>query len=445
MPSKVKKLDRAVAKLPSIPKDLVNQFLTDPMTEEAINAAGFAFKQALIEAPLNAELSHHLGYPPGAAKPEAATNHRNGGTSKTVLTGDGKLRIETPRDRDGSFEPVLLPKHARRFTAFDDSIVALYARGMTVREIQGYLAEAYGTEVSPDLISTVTDGVLAEVTAWQSRPLEPVYPVVFFDALRVKTREDNVVRNKAVYLALGVRRDGTREVLGLWIEITEGAKFWMKVFNDLKTRGGFATEFWVLPHFPCWACRRHAAWRTRARRSSIPARPYIVRFSIFRRLFCPSTGLVVHGCVSAALTASKSRRSPAAKLASKVPSAAWSSSLRFSLTRWQSIAFNCLAHLMATPSVGSSVSSRTTNRSSGSDNVALLAISTRASFLPVGACQFGAAELIEVAVSGSIRRRPPAQHWTMFWRPLKPSATNSRQSWAALRHPSAQRRCTMSM
>ena len=237
MPSKVKKLDRAVAKLPSIPKELVNQFLTDPMTEEAINAAGFAFKQALIEASLNAELSHHLGYPPGAAKPEAATNHRNGGTSKTVLTGDGKPRIETPRDRDGSFEPVLLPKHARRFTAFDDSIVALYARGMTVREIQGYLAEAYGTEVSPDLISTVTDGVLAEVTAWQSRPLEPVYPVVFFDALRVKTREDNVVRNKAVYLALGVRRDGTREVLGLWIETTEGAKFWMKGCNDLKTRG----------------------------------------------------------------------------------------------------------------------------------------------------------------------------------------------------------------
>ena len=129
-----------------------------------------------------------------------------------MLTGDGKLRIETPRDRDGSFEPLLLPKHARRFTAFDDSIVALYARGLTVREIQGYLAEAYGTEVGHDLISTVTDGVLAEVTAWQSRPLEPVYPVVFFDALRVKIREDNVVRNKAVYLALGVRRDGTREI-----------------------------------------------------------------------------------------------------------------------------------------------------------------------------------------------------------------------------------------
>ncbi len=237
MPSRAKKLERDVAKLPSIPKELVDQFLTGPMTEAAINAAGFAFKQALIEASLNAELTHHPGYPPGAERPEAANNQRNGFTTKTVLTGDSKLRIATPRDRDGSFEPVLLPKHARRFTAFDDSIIALYARGLTVREIQGYLAEAYGTEVGHDLISTVTDGVLAEVTAWQSRPLETVYPVVFFDALRVKIREDAVVRNKAVYLALGVRRDGSREVLGLWIETTEGAKFWMKVFNDLKTRG----------------------------------------------------------------------------------------------------------------------------------------------------------------------------------------------------------------
>jgi len=182
-------------------------------------------------------LSHHLGYAPGSEKPEQASNHRNGSTSKMVLTGDGKVRIETPRDREGSFEPLLLPKHARRFTAFDDNIVALYARGLTVREIQAYLAEIYGTEVSPQLISTVTDGVLAEVTTWQTRPLEAVYAVVFFDALRVKIREDNVVRNKAVYLALGVRRDGTREILGLWIETTEGAKFWMKVFNDLHTRG----------------------------------------------------------------------------------------------------------------------------------------------------------------------------------------------------------------
>jgi putative transposase len=237
MPSKAKKVDRDVAKLPSIPKELVDLFLTGPMTGEAINAAGIALKTALIEASLNAELSHHLGYAPGSDKPEPVTNHRNGRTSKSVLTGDGKVRIETPRDREGSFEPLLLPKNARRFTAFDDSIVALYARGLTVREIQAYLVEIYGTEVSPQLISTVTDGVLAEVTAWQSRPLEAVYAVVFFDALRVKIREDNVVRNKAVYLALGVRRDGTREILGLWIETTEGAKFWMKVFNDLRTRG----------------------------------------------------------------------------------------------------------------------------------------------------------------------------------------------------------------
>lgn len=142
-----------------------------------------------------------------------------------------------PRDRDGSFEPIRIPKHERRFTGFDDKIIAMYARGMTVREIQGFLAEQYGTEVSPEFISTVTDEVMAEVTAWQGRPLERLYPVIFFDALRVKIREDAVVRNQAVYLALGVLPDGTRDVLGIWIEQTEGAKFWLKVFNELKTRG----------------------------------------------------------------------------------------------------------------------------------------------------------------------------------------------------------------
>jgi transposase-like protein len=237
MLSRAKKVSRDVAKLPSVPKELVAHFLTGPMTGEAIETAGVAFKKALIEAALAAELDHHLGYASGADRPENATNQRNGSTSKTVLTGDGQVRIETPRDRDGSFEPLLVPKHARRFTGFDDKIVALYARGLTVREIQGFLLETYGTEVSPDLISTVTDGVLAELTAWQNRPLEPVYAVVFFDALRVKIRDEGVVRNKAVYLALGVQRDGTRDILGIWIENTEGAKFWMKVFNDLKTRG----------------------------------------------------------------------------------------------------------------------------------------------------------------------------------------------------------------
>jgi len=196
-----------------------------------------ALKKALIERALGGELSHHLGYLPGGDKPAEAGNHRNGSTGKTVLTEDGPLRIEVPRDRQGSFEPLLIPKHERRFTGFDDKIVALYARGMTVREIQAFLAEQYATEVSPEFISSVTDAVMTEVSAWQSRPLEPMYPVVFFDALRVKIREDAVVRNKAIYLALGVLADGTRDILGLWIENTEGAKFWMKVFNDLKTRG----------------------------------------------------------------------------------------------------------------------------------------------------------------------------------------------------------------
>jgi transposase-like protein len=227
----------AAAAMPSIPKELIDQFVTGPMSAEAVNAASMAFKKALIERALGAELSHHLGYVPGAAKPEDTGNHRNGASAKTVLTEDGPVRIEVPRDREGSFEPLLIPKHERRFTGFDDKIVAMYARGMTVREIRGFLAEQYGTDVSPEFISSVTDAVMAEVTAWQARPLEPMYPVVFFDALRVKIREDAVVRNKAIYLALGVLPDGTRDILGLWIENTEGAQFWLKVFNDLKTRG----------------------------------------------------------------------------------------------------------------------------------------------------------------------------------------------------------------
>jgi putative transposase len=236
MPSKTIKKQGAVT-LPSIPKELIDQMVSGPMDAEAVNAASMAFKKALIERILSAELSHHLGYLPGADKPSEASNHRNGASGKTVLTEEGPLRIDVPRDRQGSFEPLLIPKHERRFTGFDDKIVAMYARGMTVREIQGFLAEQYGTEVSPDFISSVTDAVMTEVTAWQSRPLEVMYPVVFFDALRVKIREEGVVRNKAIYLALGVLPDGTRDILGLWIENTEGAKFWMKVFNDLKTRG----------------------------------------------------------------------------------------------------------------------------------------------------------------------------------------------------------------
>jgi transposase-like protein len=208
-----------------------------PISHEELDAAVRRFKKAIIERALGGELTHHLGYPPGGAKPEDSTNHRNGTGSKTVLTDDGPLGIAVPRDRDGTFEPRFIPKHERRFTGFDDKILALYARGMTVREIQGFLADMYAVEVSPDLISTVTDGIVAEVMAWQSRPLERLYPVVFFDALRVKIRDEATVRSKAIYLALAVLPDGTRDILGLWIEQTEGAKFWMKVFSDLKTRG----------------------------------------------------------------------------------------------------------------------------------------------------------------------------------------------------------------
>jgi putative transposase len=207
------------------------------MTPAEVQDLMLAFNKALIERAMGAEMNMHLGYPPGQPKPDGQTNERNGASGKTVITDHGPLRVDLPRDRDGSFEPVLIPKHERRFTGFDERIIAMYARGMSVREIQAFLAETYGTEVSPDFISSVTDEVMAETLAWQSRPLEPMYPVVFFDALRVKIRSDGVVSNKAVYLALGIQADGQRDVLGLWIEQSEGAKFWLKVFNELKTRG----------------------------------------------------------------------------------------------------------------------------------------------------------------------------------------------------------------
>ncbi|AOB29829.1 transposase [Bordetella sp. H567] len=223
--------------LPSIPANLMDEFVKGPMTPESVQDLSMAFKKALIERALGAEMGQHLGYGAGTDPPEGSTNHRNGTSGKTVITDDGPLRVDIPRDRQGSFAPILIPKHKRRFTGFDDKIIAMYARGMTVREIQGFLLEQYGTEVSPEFISSVTDAVMEEVIAWQNRPLETMYPVVFFDALRVKIREDGVVRNKAVYLALAILPDGTRDILGLWIEQTEGSKFWMKVFNELKTRG----------------------------------------------------------------------------------------------------------------------------------------------------------------------------------------------------------------
>src|SRR5436305_9406686 len=238
MPRTPKRSKPGAEALAPIPSEILDQIVRDgPLTAADVENASRRFKKALIERALGAELTHHLGYAPGAAKPDFATNHRNGTSGKTVLTDDGPVPIEVPRDRAGTFEPQLIGKHERRFTGFDDKIIALYARGLTVREIQAFLHEMYAVDVSPDLISAVTDAIVAEVTAWQTRALERLYPVVFFDALRVKIREEATVRMKAVYLALAVLPDGSRDILGIWIEQTEGAKFWMKVFSDLKTRG----------------------------------------------------------------------------------------------------------------------------------------------------------------------------------------------------------------
>ena len=195
-------------------------------------------KKALAERALGAELGHHLSQEQ-LADPTAGRrrNHRNGTSPKTVLTDTGAMPLAVPRDRAGTFEPQLIPKHRRRLEGFDAKVLSLYARGLTVREMQGHLTELYGVAVSPDLISTVTDAVLAEVTEWQQRPLLALYPVIFFDALRVKIRDEGTVKSKAVYLALGVAPDGTKDVLGLWIEQTEGAKFWLRVMTELKSRG----------------------------------------------------------------------------------------------------------------------------------------------------------------------------------------------------------------
>jgi putative transposase len=229
---------KAAEKLAPVADEILDQFgPATGMSMADIDAATRRLKKSLMERMLGGELTHHVGYPAGGDKPPDATNHRNGTSAKTVLTDAGPVALAVPRDRAGTFAPVLVPKHARRIAGFDDKVLALYARGLPVREIQKFLAEIYHIEVSPDLISEVTDAVVAEVTAWQARPLEPMYPVVFFDALRVKIRDEAVVRSKAVYLALAVLPDGTRDILGIWIEHTEGAKFWLKVFNDLKTRG----------------------------------------------------------------------------------------------------------------------------------------------------------------------------------------------------------------
>lgn len=219
-------------KSPRISDALLDELLggTDPKTALAPNGLLDDLKRALAERALNAEMDHHLG-------DGADGNSRNGYGRKTVLTGTGKMQLEVPRDRQGAFDPQLIAKYQRRFPGFDDKIISMYARGMSTRDIQEHLRELYGIEVSPDLVGTVTDAVLDEIAVWQARPLEPVYPLVFFDALRVKIRDEGLVRNKAIHVALGVRADGTKEVLGLWLELNEGAKFWLRVMNELKNRG----------------------------------------------------------------------------------------------------------------------------------------------------------------------------------------------------------------
>jgi putative transposase len=225
---------------PAIKTEIIDELLKSVTKPDDLLGTDGLLKQLtarLVERVLQAEMTQHLGFEANETRPSGASNGRNGYSSKTLLTDHGEVTVDVPRDRQGSFEPQLVRKRERRVAGFDDRILALYARGMSVRDIQGHLQEMYGVAVSPDLISRVTDAVMEDVAAWQSRPLDTVYCIVYLDALVVKVRDQGVVRNKAVYLALGVTAHGSKEVLGLWIEQNEGAKFWLKVINELKTRG----------------------------------------------------------------------------------------------------------------------------------------------------------------------------------------------------------------
>lgn len=219
----------------AIKKELLDELLADRDVDDVFSKDGLLddLKKALSERILNAELDEHLG----AERSEGNANRRNGYSKKSVLTGTSKMTLSIPRDRSATFDPKLIGKYQRRFPDFDNKIISMYARGMTVREIRGHLDELYGIDVSPDLISTVTDAVLDAVAEWQNRPLDACYALVFFDAIRVKIRDEGFVRNRAVYIALGILPDGTKEILGIWIEQTEGAKFWLRVMNELKNRG----------------------------------------------------------------------------------------------------------------------------------------------------------------------------------------------------------------
>ena len=224
----------------AIDKELIDKLLADYKGPEDLVGEHGLLKQltkALVERAMEAELTHHLGYAKHDPAGRGTGNARNGSSKKTIQGDFGQAEIAVPRDRNGSFQPQIVPPHERRFTGFDDKILSLYARGMTTREIQGHLQEVYGVEVSPSLISEVTDAILDEVRAWQMRPLEPLYPIVFLDALMVKMRQEGQVENRAVYVAIGIDLEGRKDVLGLWTSANEGAKFWLQVLTELRNRG----------------------------------------------------------------------------------------------------------------------------------------------------------------------------------------------------------------
>ena len=223
-----------------LPTGLIDSLLADYKKPEDLIGEHGLLKQltkALVERALQAEMAEHLGHDKHETVINATGNTRNGKSRKTLKGEFGELPIEIPRDREGSFEPLIISKHQTRWAGFDDKILSLYARGMTTREIQQHLTEMYGTEVSPTLISTVTDGVMDEIKQWQSRPLDAVYPVIYLDCIHAKVRDAGSVRAKAIYLAIGINMEGHKEVLGLWIAQTEGAKFWLSVVTELKNRG----------------------------------------------------------------------------------------------------------------------------------------------------------------------------------------------------------------
>jgi len=224
----------------AIEKDLLDRLLADYKKPEDLIGESGLLKQltkALLERALEAELTDHLGHERHATVVNKSGNARNGKSAKTIKGEFGKLPIEIPRDRDATFEPVILPKGTTRFTGFDNKIISLYARGMTTREIQGHLEEIYGVDVSPSLVSSVTDAIAEEVKIWQNRQLDALYPIVYMDAVRVKVRDNGHVSNKAVHLALGVTMEGHKEVLGMWVAENEGSKFWLQVVTELKNRG----------------------------------------------------------------------------------------------------------------------------------------------------------------------------------------------------------------